>query len=355
MVVRIANNHLRKQHMPVPQAKQEPRVIVVSGGTDGMGRALALGRAERGDLVVAIGSSPVKGRRLLDDAERIGAADRMHFVQADLSSVAATRRVIGEIAACHDVVDALCLFANRPSPQRVVTREGLERTFALYYLSRYVLGEALAPLLRRSRGPVIVNVAGAGMTKGAIHWDDLQLERAYGAITAQLQAGRANDLLGVAYAAQPGNPARYVLLPPRFHQERRSQHAAGRRAPGHPGPGRVRRPSDRAVGRAHARFHRPSANGRAHGDRPRQDTPAHAELARSGERRTARHRYEDAPRCAAARSGLRGPVTCVQPVTGRAWAAAPASAEPERSLTPELVPTAHHLLMFDRNRSIIDA
>ncbi len=202
--------------MPVPQSNsQDPRVIVVSGGTDGMGRALALGRAERGDRVVAIGSSPVKGRRLLEDAERIGAADRVHFVQADLSSVAATRRVIREIAARHDVVDALCLFANRPSPQRVVTREGLERTFALYYLSRYVLGHELAPLLRRSRGPVIVNVAGVGMTKGAIHWDDLQLERKYGAIAAQLQAGRANDLLGVAYAAGQG-PARYVLYHPGF-------------------------------------------------------------------------------------------------------------------------------------------
>jgi len=48
------------------------KVVVVSGGTAGMGRALALARAQRGDRVIAIGS------------------DRIDFLRADLSSVAAT-------------------------------------------------------------------------------------------------------------------------------------------------------------------------------------------------------------------------------------------------------------------------
>ena len=202
--------------MPSPNPSSQPRVLVVSGGTDGMGRALALARVQRGDQVVVIGSNPDKGRRIGAEAERIGAGARMEFIRADLSSVADTRRAIREIAARYDAVDGLCLFANRQSSQRTVTAEGLERTFALYYLSRYVLSHELAPLLRRSATPVIVNVAGVGITKGTIHWDDLQLEHRYGAIAAQLQAGRANDLLGVAYAAQAENPVRYVLYHPGF-------------------------------------------------------------------------------------------------------------------------------------------
>lgn len=203
--------------MSVPRSNsRRPRVIVVSGGTDGMGRALALARAERGDLVVALGSNAEKGRRLVADADRIGAVDRVHFIQADLADVAATLRAIRDIIDRHRTIDALCLFANRQSPKRIVTREGLERTFALYYLSRHLLGRELTPLLRRSPSPVIVNIAGVGMTKGSIHWDDLQLEHKYSTITAQLQAGRANDLLGVAYASQPDNPVRYVLYHPGF-------------------------------------------------------------------------------------------------------------------------------------------
>lgn len=203
--------------MPVQESNtQRPRVIVISGGTDGMGRALALARAERGDQVVALGSNPAKGRQLIAEADRLDAYDRVRFLQADLSSIEAARRAVREITARHQVVDALCLFANRQFPERATTPEGLERTFALYYLSRYLLGHELSPLLRRSPAPVIVNVAGVGITKGAVHWDDLQLERKYSMITAQLQAGRANDLLGVAYASQADNPVRYVLYHPGF-------------------------------------------------------------------------------------------------------------------------------------------
>lgn len=193
-----------------------PRVVVVSGGTAGMGRALALARLERGDQVIAVGSDSAKGSALMQEAAAHGAGDRLRFLQADLSSIGGTRTVIDDIVATYDALDALILFANRQAPRRMVTADGLEATFALYYLSRYLLGNALRPLLEKSASPVIVNVAGVGMTKGAVHWDDIQLERRYSTITAQLQAGRANDLLGVAHAAEPGIGIPYVLYHPGF-------------------------------------------------------------------------------------------------------------------------------------------
>ncbi|MHA7985589.1 SDR family NAD(P)-dependent oxidoreductase [Rathayibacter sp. CAU 1779] len=192
------------------------RVIVVSGGTDGMGRALALARLRRGDSVVVLGSSPEKAQRVETDAAEFGAGDRLHTVVVDLSSVRATKDAIDQITAHHDRIDALALFANRQAPKRTVTTEGLEQTFALYYLSRYLLGHGLSPQLERSESPVVVNVAGVGMTRGEIHWDDLQLEHGYGMATAQLQAGRANDLLGVALADRPGTGIRSVLYHPGF-------------------------------------------------------------------------------------------------------------------------------------------
>ena len=158
------------------------RVTVISGGTNGMGRALALARLARGDQVVAIGSDPAKGRAL---------GDAVTFLRADLTSIAETRRVIGVILERWPVVDALALFANRQAPSRISTVDGLEATFALYYLSRHLLSHGLRPALDRAPAPVIVNVAGVGTTKGSIQWDDLQLRRRYRMITAQLQAGRA--------------------------------------------------------------------------------------------------------------------------------------------------------------------
>lgn len=175
------------------------KTIVISGGTDGMGRATALARHERGDDVITLGSNPAKG------------ASVPGFRQVDLSDVEDTMRVIAEIDRPR--IDALLLFANRQAPRRAENRQGLERTFALYYLSRYLLGRGLRKQLEQAGRPVIVNVAGVGMTRGEIHWDDLQLTRDYGMIKAQLQAGRCNDLLGVI---QSGDKPRYILYHPGF-------------------------------------------------------------------------------------------------------------------------------------------
>jgi len=168
------------------------RTIVISGGTDGMGRALALGRAARGDTVVVIGSSAAKGAELQGEG--------ITFIRADLTSIAENERVAREVAERFPVVDALGLFANRPSKKRKETAEGLESVFALYYLSRHILSHRLLPRLEVAPAPVIVSVAGVGNTSGAVQWDDMQSTRKYGMIAAQLHGGRATDLLGVAFA-----------------------------------------------------------------------------------------------------------------------------------------------------------
>ncbi|MFI6335476.1 SDR family NAD(P)-dependent oxidoreductase [Streptomyces sp. NPDC050535] len=191
---------------------QPAKTVIISGGTDGMGRATALARLAKGDHVTVIGSSEAKGRAMLDDA----ANPDLRFLRADLSSVAETERVVARIAEEHDSIDALALFANRVSPKRRETAEGLESTFALYYVSRYLLSHRLRPLLDAGTDPVIVNVAGVGTTTGRILWEDPQLTRRYGQVRAQLQAGRANDLLGVAFANQAVSKARYVLYHPGF-------------------------------------------------------------------------------------------------------------------------------------------
>lgn len=192
------------------------QTVVVTGGSDGMGRGIALGRAARGDRVLAVGSNPMKGERLLADAAASGLGDRVEFLAADLSTIAGNQTVIDHVAANYRAIDGLVMAANRQSPQRVQTSDGLESTFALYYLSRHVLGHGLMPALSAGSKPVIVNIAGVGLASGKISWDDLQLRHRYRTIAAQLQAGRANDLLGVAMAAQFGEQVPYVLYHPGF-------------------------------------------------------------------------------------------------------------------------------------------
>ncbi|MEE1743005.1 SDR family NAD(P)-dependent oxidoreductase [Streptomyces sp. JV184] len=175
--------------------------IVITGGTDGMGRALARTYLDRGDTVVIVGRDPAKAAAL----------PQAHFIPADLSLVAENRRVTEEINDRYPAVHALVLCARYFRSTRFVTTEGLESTFALEYLSRFLLSHGL------DRPRVIVNVSGPvpGVPIGRIHWDDLMLEHGYDGVAAQMQAGRANNLLDLAFANQHADgPTRYVLINP---------------------------------------------------------------------------------------------------------------------------------------------
>lgn len=190
------------------------KTLVITGGTDGMGRALALAHLERGDNVVVVGRSAEKGHALLKAADELNAGSRATFIQADLSLLAENERVIAEIKQKFDVLDTLVLGARYFRSHRLLTDEGFEFNFALFYLGRYLLDEGLLDLLEKADRPVIVNLAGPG-EGGPIIWDDLQLERDYHGGLALGLNGRLNDLLSVAFARKhTGCKTRYVLIHP---------------------------------------------------------------------------------------------------------------------------------------------
>ncbi|GGP08148.1 hypothetical protein LDL08_21870 [Nonomuraea glycinis] len=97
-----------------------------------------------------MGSDPAKGRRFAEDAERLGAGERAAFIRADLTSVAENRRVIEEVRARHDRLDGLVLTAMRHFRTPVETADGFEVTFALYYVSRFLLSHGLTGLLAKA-------------------------------------------------------------------------------------------------------------------------------------------------------------------------------------------------------------
>ena len=130
------------------------RVAVVTGATAGIGRAVAVRLAAEGFRVLAVGRDRTRGEAVLGELHaaraRAGDAAEHRFLAADLASMAGTAELADEVARHTDRVDALVccagIFALRPE----WTDEGLERTFALNYLSRFLLVRRLEPLLTAS-------------------------------------------------------------------------------------------------------------------------------------------------------------------------------------------------------------
>ncbi|HEY1179884.1 MAG TPA: SDR family NAD(P)-dependent oxidoreductase, partial [Phytomonospora sp.] len=177
--------------------------IVITGGTDGLGRALALLYLREGRTVIVVGRSRAKFEALAAEAGH-GTA---RFIAADLSLVAENRRVVAE-AAAFGPVDVLILCAAYARWDRVETAEGFEHTFALYYLSRVLLTSGLRPRL-------VLNTSVPGAARDAIPHHDLQLREGFGFKKANHLTRRANELFGLHLAQSPGE-TRHILYSPGF-------------------------------------------------------------------------------------------------------------------------------------------
>ncbi len=68
------------------------------------------------------------------------------------------------------------------APKRIMTDEGFEKTFAVGYLSAFMLSTELAPLLEQADHGRITNVAGVKsfILNAKLDFDDLTFSKNYG-------------------------------------------------------------------------------------------------------------------------------------------------------------------------------
>lgn len=162
-----------------------------------MGAALARHFLTTGDRVVVIGRSRAKFDGLLSALGDPSAADRAEFVAADLSLLADSRGVVAHLSARHEQIDALVLAASFIRSRRHATVEGHEASWALFFLSKYILVTGLAEQLRAAGRPVVVNTSVPGARADAIDFDDPELTQGFTFGKSNAQQRRANELLGI--------------------------------------------------------------------------------------------------------------------------------------------------------------
>ena len=171
------------------------KTVLVTGANQGIGKAAAMELARQGAVVTIVSRNADKGRAAVADIERAAGARGVGLIVADLSSVAEVRRAAAEFKSRHDRLDVLVNNAGVYVPERHVTVDGLEETFAVNHLAYFVLTELLSDLLKASAPARIVNVSSDAHRHGTMRWDDLQFERRpYSARRAYTQSKLANLL-----------------------------------------------------------------------------------------------------------------------------------------------------------------
>ena len=193
------------------------KTALVTGGTSGVGKAIARGLAQRGANVIIVGRDSEKGIRAEREMRTASGNRAVEFLQADLSLVREARRLGEEVANGWRALHYLAHSAGIVRGRHVLTAEGFESNFATNYLSRFALTTCLLPSLARAGQPGesarVVLVAHPGLD-GTIHYDDVNLTTKFSTIRAFRQFHYANDLFTVEFARrQPsaGQGARITI------------------------------------------------------------------------------------------------------------------------------------------------
>ena len=174
------------------------KTILITGGANGLGKGIAMQLLKSGDKVIAVGNSKTNGDNFYSEAQQINASDRAFFIQANLSLVKENQRVVETVKERFQSIDILIFCATRHNKTYTETRDSLEHSFALDYLSRFILGYGLKECLEKTDCPVILNVCGTGMN-GNVNWDDLQHRNSFDAMKVMMHGSRLNDLSGVSF------------------------------------------------------------------------------------------------------------------------------------------------------------
>jgi NAD(P)-dependent dehydrogenase (short-subunit alcohol dehydrogenase family) len=201
--------------MPVrPLADQ---VVLITGSTDGLGKATARELAARGATVVLHGRASARCEAALREIRQATGSERLRAFVADFSALSQARRLAKDIQAGCDRLDLLINNAGIGGPgRRQESEDGYELAFAVNYLAPFLLTILLLPLLLRSVPARIVNVASAG--QAPIDFEDVMLTRGYDPLHAYRRSKLAQIMFTFELAkrlrAQGASDVTVNALPP---------------------------------------------------------------------------------------------------------------------------------------------
>lgn len=177
------------------------KTVLITGSTDGIGKATAMALAQRSCEVIVHGRNDTRARFAQRDLIAATGNPNIRTVAADFSSLAQVRDMAHEI---NDLpkLDVLINNAAIATNHRTLTEDGFESTFGINHLAPFLLTNLLLGLLQDSAPARIVNVSSGAHTSGHINLNDLQMSRRFDGWGAYCNSKLANALFTCELASK---------------------------------------------------------------------------------------------------------------------------------------------------------
>ena len=171
------------------------KVVLITGGTGGIGRATAGTLAQMGATVLIVGRNEDTGRDALAAIRAKSSSDAVRFFPADISSQTDVRQLAQTVMEQYPRLDVLINNVGNWQPKRRETVDGVEMTLALNVLAPFLLTNLLLPTLKASAPSRIINVNSMVHRYGAgLNVADLQSKHYYRPMNVYSKAKYANLL-----------------------------------------------------------------------------------------------------------------------------------------------------------------
>lgn len=172
------------------------KVIVLTGVTSGIGKALALDLAKTGETVVMVARDQERGEAARNQIGRAAQNQNLDLQLCDLSVLSSVRNLAEILKSRYPTIDVLINNASVYKRRRAVTVDGFEEMFAANHLGPFLLTnlllEQLQEAVQANGSARVLNITAP--STAPLNFDDLQNEKNFNSLRAFGETKMANLL-----------------------------------------------------------------------------------------------------------------------------------------------------------------
>ncbi|MGP8068663.1 MAG: SDR family oxidoreductase [Candidatus Bathyarchaeia archaeon] len=137
--------------------KLQGKVAVITGGTDGIGKAIAVTFAKEGAKIMIVGRDEKKGQNALEEVRRFGEAT---YFKGDVSDSPQVRKLVEDTIQRYGRIDVLINDAAVCPPGNVVTtsEETWDQVIDVNLKGVFLCCKYMIPHMQKTGGGAIVNI-----------------------------------------------------------------------------------------------------------------------------------------------------------------------------------------------------
>lgn len=175
---------------------QDGRIVVITGGSSGIGLEAAKSLAQKGAEVVIAVRNIEKGIRAAESIKSQYNGAKVEVMEIELSDLESVKHFAESFALKYKRLDILINNAGVMLPPLKLTKQGYELQFGTNHLAHFALTGLLLPLMSGIPGSRVITVSSIAARRTRIDFENLDAGKGYSAFKFYSQSKYSNLLFG---------------------------------------------------------------------------------------------------------------------------------------------------------------